>query len=60
MPEISVTVDGEAYLLGERVERLIRWLLEQAEQINSLTHIQVTFSCKGKSIQTDLRIFGRT
>jgi hypothetical protein len=49
---IVVVDDGESVTLTGRVAAMVRWLVSQAERLNTLPQVRVEFNCSGfKSVK---------
>lgn len=51
---VKVSIDGQFYLVEERIARMVRWLIERREDICGPDKVSVEFHCAGKDIQRKL------
>jgi hypothetical protein len=55
----QITIDGQTYLVDERIARMVTWLLSQRERIERVERVRVEFNCAGRRIVTEIHEGGK-
>jgi len=57
LSDVTIYIDGREtkYQVGQRVHRIIRWILEHADRITQPTKVQLSVGCAGTDIDVEIK-----
>jgi len=53
---MDVIIDGQKRDISERLERIIKWLVERDKPVATPDNVQLVFNCQGGSIRGEIRV----
>ena len=56
--KVSLIVEGdEREIESQRIKQILRWIGENADQIDDPAAVSIEINCKGSSVKPSIRIF---